>query len=220
MTRVAVLRPEPGASRTAERARERGLDPLVRPLFEVRPLPWDPPDPARFDALLLTSAAALRHAGPELAALRGLPAIAVGPKTERAARAAGLDVAVTGDAGAVRALRLARERGLARFLHLAGRERMPDQPGVEAVIVYASEPLHVAPGWTRALEGRVALLHSPRAAARLAELADRDGTPRAAVALAALSPAVLAAAGEGWRAAAAAPRPDDEALLGAAARLD
>lgn len=196
------------------------MDALVRPLFEVRPVPWNPPDPARFDALLLTSAAALRHAGPGLDALRKLPVVAVGPETARAAQAAGLDVAVTGDEGAGGVVDLARARGLARLVHLAGRERMPDQPGVEAVIVYASDPLAPEPGWTRALAGRVALLHSPRAAARLVELMGRDGTRRADLAVAALSRAVLAAAGEGWRAAAAAPRPEDEALLDVAARLD
>lgn len=214
MKGVAVLRPEPGNGRTAERARARGLRVLARPLFEVRPVTWTPPDPARYDALLLTSAAALRHAGPGLAALTGLPVVAVGPKTAAAARRAGLGVAVTGEAGAEQALALARARGLGRLLHLAGRERMPDAPGVQPLPVYASEELPIETGWTRMLaEGWTALIHSPRAAARLAALVDRDRTPRAGVAIAALSPAILAAAGEGWRSAAAASRPSDEALL-------
>lgn len=212
--RVAILRPEPGACKTAERARARGLEALVRPLFAVRPVPWTPPDPARFDALLLTSAAALRHAGPGLDLLRHLPVVAVGPETERAARQAGLETAITGDGGAARALALARARGFDRLLHLAGRERMPDAPGVEPVVVYASEALPVEPGWTRVLaDGWTALLHSPRAAARLAELVDRDGAPRAAIRLTAISPAALAAAGGGWASALAAPRPDDGALI-------
>lgn len=212
--RVAVLRPEPGASGTAARARARGVDALVRPLFAYHAVAWDPPDPRRFDALLLTSAAALRLAGPGLAELRPLPVVAVGPATARAALEAGLRVTVTGDAGAERAVDLARTAGLRRLLHLAGRERMPDRPGVEPVVVYASEPVDPEPGWTRVLlDGWTALLHSPRAAARLAGLVDRDGTPRGGIALAALAPAVLAAAGRGWGRAAAAARPDDDALL-------
>ncbi|PAX07462.1 uroporphyrinogen-III synthase [Sphingomonas lenta] len=218
--KVVVLRPEPGASRTAERARVRGFDVLLRPLFETRPLAWEPPDPARYDALLLTSAAALRHAGPGLDALRRFPVVAVGPETARTARDAGLEVILTGDAGAATAVARARTHGLTRLLHLAGRERMPDLPGIEPVTVYTSEALPVEPGWTARLGGRTALLHSPRAAARLAELVDRDGTPRAAIRLAAISPAALAAAGGGWASGRAANRPDDEALLALVPRAD
>lgn len=214
MKGVAVLRPEPGAARTAERARARGLEVLIRPLFEIRPVAWDPPDASGFDALLLTSAAAARHAGRGFETLRRLPVVAVGPETAAAARRAGLAVAAVGNAGAAQALASARARGLDRILHLAGRERMPDAPGVEPVIVYASEPAPVEAGWTRALaDGWTALLHSPRAAARLAALVDRDSTPRADVAVAALSPAVLAAAGDGWGSAHAAAHAGDDALL-------
>ena len=38
MRRVLVLRPEPGASATVERARERGLDAIAAPLFEIEPI--------------------------------------------------------------------------------------------------------------------------------------------------------------------------------------
>jgi uroporphyrinogen-III synthase len=63
------------------------------------------------------------------------------------------------------------------------------------------------------------LLHSPRAAALFAELADAAGVSRATVRIAAISPAVLAAAGAGWAAGIAASSPDDDALLAAAARM-
>lgn len=212
--RVVVLRPEPGNARTAERAAARGLDVMRLPLFATRPLAWTPPDPDGFDAMLLTSAAAVRHAGPGLGALARLPVVAVGPSTAAAARAAGLTIAGTGEGDASAALALAHANGLTRLLHLAGRERMPDAPGVTVIAVYRSDPLPVAPGATRILAaGWTALLHSPRAARRFAELIDRNATPRAAVAVAALSPAVLAAAGAGWSRAVAADRPTDAALL-------
>ena len=212
---VAILRPEPGNARTAERAAERGLIVLRLPLFAIRPLAWEIPDTAAFDALLLTSAAAVRHAGAGLDACRGLPVVAVGIETATAARDAGLDVVITGSRGAAAALELARARGLARLLHLAGHDRMPSGAGVHALAVYASAPLPIPPGATGPLaDGEwTALLHSARAARWFADLVDRDGTPRVAIAVAALSPAVLAAAGAGWRRAAAATAPRDNALL-------
>ncbi len=184
------------------------------PLFALHPLAWTPPKPDAFDALLMTSAAAVRHTGPGLAMLARLPVVAVGEATAAAARAAGLTIAVVGDEGASVAIALARAGGLTRLLHLAGRERTPDAPGVTAIPVYAGDPLPIASGATRPLaQGRTALLHSTRAARRFAELVDRDGVPRAAVTIAALSPTVLAAAGGGWRTGLAADRPTDAALL-------
>ncbi|HEX8383233.1 MAG TPA: uroporphyrinogen-III synthase [Sphingomonas sp.] len=217
--RVAVLRPEPGNARTAERAAARGFDVMRLPLFELGPLAWSPPDPDGFDALLLTSAAAVRHAGPGLEPLRRLPVVAVGEATARTARAAGLSVVATGEGGVATAVSLADSMGLTRLLHLAGRDRMPDAPGVTALSVYATDPLPIAAGATGILaEGWTALLHSPRAARRLAMLVDRDATARDSIALAALGHAVLDAAGQDWRRAVAADRPTDAALLDLVAR--
>ena len=63
MRPVLVLRPEPGAGETAARARALGLEPIVAPLFAVRPIAWAAPDPAAYDAVMLTSANAARHGG-------------------------------------------------------------------------------------------------------------------------------------------------------------
>ena len=61
----------------------------------------------------------------------------------------------------------------------------------------------------------VALVHSPRAGRRLAELVqDRQRT-----AIAAISKSAAEAVGEGWASVEAADKPDDEALLALAARL-
>ena len=67
--------------------------------------------------------------------------------------------------------------------------------------------------------GALVLLHSPRAARLFAELVDGAELARDAVRIAAISPAALAAAGPGWRLAAAAARPRDDALLELAAKL-
>ena len=121
MRRTIVLRPEPGAGATVERARQRGLDARAVPLFTIDPVPWDAPDAADFDGLLLTSANAVRCAGPGLERLRVLPVHAVGDATAEAARAAGLTVASAGNAG-VEALLAAIDPQM-RLLHLSGEQR-------------------------------------------------------------------------------------------------
>lgn len=217
MTRtVAVLRPEPGNAATSARIEALGLFALRMPLFAVVPAAWDAPDPARFDGLLVTSANALRHAGPALARYRHLPVHAVGGASARAARAAGFIVATEGQIGVAELLPQVQGQAL---LHLAGREHRPAGPPVRATaIVYASEPVPPPPGGIDLLDGGVALLHSPRAAARLAELVDAAGVPRARIDVAAISAAAAAAAGSGWHRVAVAPRPDDATLI-ATARL-
>ena len=205
---LAVLRPEPGNAATARRIEALGHIALRLPLFEVRPLVWDMPDLAGVDALLVTSANAIRHGGPGLAALRHLPVVAVGAATARAAEAAGFDVKLTGAGGVAEVL---RDAGDLRLLHLAGRDRV-QETGLPTLAVYASEPLPIGP---TPLAGTIALIHSPRAGVRLAEIMP----VRRHTAIAALSAAVLAAAGIGWRSVAVAERPTDEALIAAALAL-
>ena len=65
------------------------------------------------------------------------------------------------------------------------------------------------------LQGLVAAVHSPRAGARLAELA----TTRGGTMIAAISPAAADACGPGWEGVESAIRPDDESLLALAAML-
>ncbi len=214
MSRPAlVLRPAPGDAMTAERLAAAGIPAIQLPLFAIVPMPWTMPDGA-FDALLLTSANAARHAGAPIA----LPTIAVGAATADAARDAGYDVVAMGDDDAAAALMLAHERGWRRVVRLAGRERTPLE-GVTDAIVYASEPRPVPPDAMQVAEGAVALLHSTRAARRFADLVDRDAVPRTSIRLAAISAKVAAAAGTGWGAVAIAAAPDDHALVCAAAIL-
>ncbi|MBS0479345.1 MAG: uroporphyrinogen-III synthase [Proteobacteria bacterium] len=215
---VAVLRPEPGNAATADRVEAAGLTAIRLPLFEVRGIDWTVPDPTDFDALILTSANAPRLAGPRIDALAGLPVFAVGPATAAAARARGLTVAATGDGDGAELVATLTERGFTRALLLAGRERRVHVGGVvaEAIAVYASDPLPIVPSAIDALAGCVALLHSTRAAQRLAELV---GDARAGIRLATLSEAVAAVAGRGWDGIAAAPSPDDTTLIAIARRL-
>lgn len=206
-----VVRPAPGDARTVARLAAMGFDAEAIPLFTVVAVAWDLPDPSAFDALLLTSANAVRHGGTTLAALVHLPVVAVGGSTARAARAAGFAVAITGDRDAEAVVREARRAGFVRLLHLAGRDRT--SVAATAITVYASEPVALPPGGARRFAGQTILLHSARAAVRVAELVDRDGIDRAEIALVAISAAVADAAGTGWSAIAIAKTPTDSALI-------
>jgi len=215
MTRVLVLRPEPGASATVARARSLGLDAVSIPLFEVEPVAWTAPDPVGFDALLLTSANAVRHGGAALEAFRALPVHAVGEATAEAARAADFTVAGSGTAG-VDALLDSLTPEL-RLLHLCGEDRRTptDAPQtITAVPIYCSRAIDPPPGLERAV-GAVVLVHSPRAGQRFAELVEDRGT----VAIAAISATAAEAAGAGWSEIGIASEPSDDALLALAARL-
>ena len=214
MRHLLVLRPEPGASATVDRARALGLEAVAIPLFEVEPVNWEAPEAAAFDGLLLTSANAVRCCGEGLRSLRGLKVYAVGEATADAAREAGFDIAATGEAGVDRLLGPI-EPGL-KLLHLCGSDRYEPSRATQRitrVTVYRATPVE-APDLSAA-PGSVALIHSPRAGRRFAELvADRH-----AISIAAISPAAADAVGEGWWTVETAVRPNDDALLALAERL-
>lgn len=215
MKRLAILRPEPGASATLERARCLGLEVFILPLFEIVALGWQAPGPGGFDGVLLTSANALRYGGEGLQALRGLPVYAVGEATAKAARGAGFVIAATGNAGVERLLG-AIDPGL-RLFHPCGRDTTGASSARQTIIsvpVYESRAIDDVPGIAQ-LSGCVAVVHSPRAGRRLAELA----VGRKTIAIAAMSPAAAASAGSGWAAVETADTANDIALLALAARL-
>ena len=210
--RLIVVRPEPGNARTVARLRAGGGDVLAWPLFAAQPVAWDVPDPAAHDALLVTSANAVRLAGAGLARLAALPVIAVGAETAAVARAAGLRVAAVGAGGVAEALAAGCAAGLARPLHLAGREHVDS--GHPTAIVYASADVATdAPAFAAAARGRIVLLHSVRAAMRVAALLPEA---RRETGIAALSDAVRAAAGDGWGLTLVAATPTDAALCAGA----
>lgn len=211
MSKVIVLRPEPGASATLARAKAEGIDAIAIPLFEVAPVAWAAPDAGAHDALLLTSANAVRNGGNGLAALSGLPAYCVGEATASAARVAGFRVALVGDRDAA-ALIAQLPDGL-RLLHLTGVEHRPIA-SVTQVAVYHNRTVHPPPSLD-ALRSGVAMVHSPRAGARLGELINQRGS----IAIAAISRVAADACGEGWRTVAAIDAPTDGALLALAGKL-
>lgn len=222
MKRVIALRPEPGLSATLEAGRELGLDIRGAPLFEVAAVPWDAPDPARFDALLIGSPNAIRHGGEKLRSYRNLPAYVVGKTTEQALVKAGFEVAARGEGGLQQVLdRIAPP---ARLLRIAGAERValspPEGVSIETVTVYEARPLPLEKALFEGGESKpLVLLHSAAAARHFASECDRLGIARESVSLAALGPRIVRAAGAGWASVHVCDTPNDADLLAMAARL-
>lgn len=211
---LLVLRPQPGADATAAKATALGFHVAVVPLFRIVPRDWTVPA-GSFDALLVTSANAARQIAGRVDDAARL--YAVGQATADAAREAGFFDVIEGAGSVARIVRRALDDGIQSLLHLAGEDRTAfDHQGarIDTRIVYAAEPMEPSAALFEALAaGAVTLLHSVRAARRFRDLAGAGHR------VAAISPDVLAAAGDGWAAAITADRPSDDALLAAAARL-
>jgi uroporphyrinogen-III synthase len=216
--KLLVIRPQPGADATAARVQTAGHEPVLMPLFEVQPVGWQLPSPAKYDALLLTSGNAVRQAGQGLQALRDLPLYAVGSATSSAAGKAGLAITMTGDANVEALLPVIQSAGHKHILWLAGEDRIaispPEKIALDICVVYKSTALSEPENFSanvRAVD--IVLLHSPRAARYFASLCDAQAIDRAGVILATLSPAIAKSAGLGWRELLVAPFPNDAALL-------
>ncbi|UVK56202.1 uroporphyrinogen-III synthase [Mesorhizobium sp. AR02] len=231
MLRVLVTRPEPGASRTARRLQDMGLQPVVLPLTETVALPADAglfPDDAV--AIAVTSANAVRHASKEvIAALAALPCHAVGARTAEAARKMGFSAVIegSGDAEALSESIAAAFPGKA-IVYLCGRVRFPvfeqrlQAAGVQvsAVETYDTLPVRYSDETILALLSSqpvdAVLLYSAKVAAAMQLMADRPALQRVfeKTRFFALSARIAAAlddsAGKAIRIAA---QPDEEALL-------
>lgn len=191
---------------------------IVSPLLAYRAVDWTLPR-GEFDGALLTSARAVT---PRATTLAHLPAHTVGPATTAAARAAGFATVHEGPGGGGQALLDALAPGIRRLLWLAAEDRTALVPPPGTVLVpVTAYAMGLAPLTAEAAEALGAatidwtLLTSARAARRFAAEVDRIGTVRACVSVAGISPAVLAAAGPGWRAGIAAPAPNEAAMLAA-----
>ncbi|NVD43559.1 uroporphyrinogen-III synthase [Qipengyuania atrilutea] len=215
---LVIIRGEPSASRTLAAARDAGIDARAFPLFEAQALPWEPADPARYDALLIGSANAVRHGGSALADLKRLPVYAVGQATAAAAREAGFDIAHVGSGGLQNVLdRLGSEPPL-RLLRLAGEKHVPLTPPartrMDTRIVYRIDDKPFPSALTGMLkDGAVAALHSAEAALHFRSECERAELDLSRIALFVIGPRVAAAAGPGWASVNSASTPDDTALL-------
>lgn len=173
--------------------------------------------------MLFTSPQAPRLAGGTADRYRALPSYAIGERTAAATRAAGFpDVRTAG--GTIESLLAAvAASGVRDLLHLTGVHRTETMvpPGLRLVVraVYEARlaPL-TAPAVAALRTDGIdwALLFSARTAGHFAQLVDRLDIGRDRLAVAAISPAALAAAGAGWRRAVAADAPNEARILAAA----
>jgi uroporphyrinogen-III synthase len=128
---VLVTRPHPDDETTAASLRARGFDVLRAPMLRFEPVAVHEDMNARYSAVIVTSANALRGVEPLLKGHRmlELPLFAIGDHTAAAARRAGFThvVSANGDAANLRDLVLARLRAkelkkASTLLYLAGAE--------------------------------------------------------------------------------------------------
>jgi uroporphyrinogen-III synthase len=135
---VLVTRPHPDDEATAAALRARGFEVLRAPMLRFEPVPFHDDADARYGAVIVTSANALRAIAPYLAGSRilKLPLFAVGEHTAAAAREAGFGEVITagGDAGALRdlvlgALKSKQLKKASTLLYLAGADLARDLAG-------------------------------------------------------------------------------------------
>ena len=132
---VLVTRPHPDDETTAASLRARGFDVLRAPMLRFEPVAVHEDMNARYSAVIVTSANALRGIEPHLKGHRmlELPLFAVGEHTAAAARRAGFThvVSANGDAANLRDLVLASLKAkelkkASTLLYLAGAELARD----------------------------------------------------------------------------------------------
>ena len=132
---VLVTRPHPDGEATAEALRVRGFEVLLAPMLRFEPVPFHDDDEALYDAVIVTSANALRAIAGEFEGhwILKLPLFVVGEHTAASARDAGFTkvISAKGDAEALRKLLLAcvkakQLKKSATLLYLAGADLARD----------------------------------------------------------------------------------------------
>ena len=135
---VLVTRPHPDDETTAAGLRAGGYEVLQAPMLRFEPVAFHDDMDARYGAVIVTSANALRGIEPHLKGHRllELPLLAVGEHTAIAARRAGFTHVIAADGGAasLRDLILARVRAkelnkASTLLYLAGADLAHDLAG-------------------------------------------------------------------------------------------
>src|SRR5450631_2706218 len=135
---VLVTRPQPDDEATAAALRARGYQVLLAPMLRFEPVAFHDDIDARYGAVIVTSANALRGIEPHLAGHRllKLPLFAVGEHTAGAARSLGFTnvIAANGDATSLRDSVLASVKAKALkkaspLLYLAGADLARDLAG-------------------------------------------------------------------------------------------
>lgn len=217
---LLIIRPQPVAERSLERAKVLGLDAHSLPLFAAHAIKWKVPDPAGYDALLITSAQSIRLGGAGLDQLKSLPVYAVGAASASAARDAGFRLAQVGDSDGNTLLADMQAQALRSILWLNGRDHSALNGGLAALHplpCYAVDRVPPPDGFYDLIRQQAVIMaHSTRAAIYLADLLSTD---RSQLTIIAISPKVAAASGSGWADVLVAEQPHDAAMLAVALKL-
>ncbi|MEY9364484.1 uroporphyrinogen-III synthase [Bradyrhizobium yuanmingense] len=191
---ILVTRPHPDNAATADNLRTRGHTVLLAPALKLEPVAFQGESEVSYDAVLVTSANAIRAIAPQLPdlGLLQLPLFAVGEHTAAAAREAGFAEVIVagGDAASLRdkVMQSARDKELKKnstLLYLAGVDLSRDlggELGAEGFHVVTQTTYRMAPvkhlprevceGF--AAHGIEAVLHYSRRSARAFLDAARD----------------------------------------------
>ena len=236
---VLVTRPQPDDEATAAALRARGFAVLTAPMLRFEPVAFRDDEDARYGAIIVTSANALRGIEPHLKGSRllKLPLFAVGERTAAAARGVGFEnvIAADGDATTLRDLVLAGVKAkelkkASPLLYLAGADLARDLSGelgergftVVTHTTYRMAPVSDLPRETSeafAANGIDAVLHYSRRSARaFIEAARSAGVEISALAIpqCCISDAVAAVVRDaGATQVLVAASPDENALFGA-----
>jgi uroporphyrinogen-III synthase len=135
---VLVTRPHPDDEATASALRAKGFEVLLAPMLRFEPVAFPDDEDARYGAVIVTSANAVRGIEPHLEGSRllKLPLFAVGEHSAAAARRAGFEnvIAANGDAARLRDLVFASVKAkqlkkASPLLYLAGADLSRDLAG-------------------------------------------------------------------------------------------
>jgi len=135
---VLVTRPHPDDQATASALRAKGFEVMLAPMLRFEPVAFHDDEEARYGAVIVTSANALRGIAPHLKGSRllKLPLFAVGEHTASAAHRAGFDnvIPASGDAASLRDSVLASVKAkelkkASTLLYLAGADLARDLAG-------------------------------------------------------------------------------------------
>lgn len=218
--RIWITRALPEAEATAERLKALGHAPVLAPVLEVQPL-GGAVDLKGVAALAFTSRNGVRaFAG--ACAERGLKVFAVGDATAGAAREAGFAnvSSASDDVAALAELIASTHQKLdGEVLYLAPEDPAGDLAGALAArgvpartqVVYRTVPAQRASGAPADID--VVLIHSAKAARRLADDPDLRGAAASITAICISAAAAGPLAGLGFREVLVAPAPKEAAML-------
>jgi uroporphyrinogen-III synthase len=234
---ILVTRPQPDNAATVAALREKGFEVLAAPMLRFETVAFQDDSDARYGAVVVTSANALRAVEGQaaIARLKELPLFAVGERTAEAASEAGFRnvISADGDATALRELMVASVRAKTlkksgTLLYLAGADLARDLAGelgergfsVVTQTTYRMAPIVSLPREVCdafAANGIEAVLHYSRRSARaFLEAARAGGVEISALAIpqCCLSDAVASIVRDaGASQVMVAPSPDEKALF-------